>query len=471
MRISSGVITRSISFVAVDSTDFTTRETGLTGFTVYRSRDGSTPVLMTTPTVTELSSANTPGVYSLLLDEDMTILSGADNQEMTFHITASGMAPVTRTIELYRPKITLGQTLTVDSGIGQSSVQSIVANAINAASIATGALTAAKFAAGAFDAVWTVTARILTAATNITSTGGTTVPQTGDAFARVGAPVGASISVDLASVKSDVTGIKGATFDTATDSLEAIRNRGDAEWITGGAGSAPTVDEIADAVWDEAISAHLTAGSTGAALNAAGGSGDPWVTVLPGSYTAGQAGGILAAILTDTAELQGNQGDWATATGFATPTSVTDARDEVQADIADLNNLSAAQVNAEVDSALSDYDAPTKAELDAGIATISSLDAAGVRAAVGLSSADLDSQLSAVPTAIENADTLLNRDMSDVSDTNSRTPLNALRLMRNRWGTVGTTLTVRKEDDSTVAWTSVVTGDAAADPIVGSDPA
>jgi hypothetical protein len=38
--------------------------------------------------------------------------------------------------------------------------------------------------------------------------------------------------------------IKGATFDTATDSLEALRNRGDAAWITGGGGAAPTVEQI-----------------------------------------------------------------------------------------------------------------------------------------------------------------------------------------------------------------------------------
>lgn len=46
--------------------------------------------------------------------------------------------------------------------------------------IVNGVLAAASFASGAFDAVWTVTARTLTAATNITSTGGTTVPQTAD---------------------------------------------------------------------------------------------------------------------------------------------------------------------------------------------------------------------------------------------------------------------------------------------------
>ena len=59
------------------------------------------------------------------------------------------------------------------------------------------------------------------------------------------------------------------------------------------AGSA-TASAIADAVWDEALSAHLTAGSTGEALNDAGGSAaDPWTTTLPAAYSSGQAGWIL----------------------------------------------------------------------------------------------------------------------------------------------------------------------------------
>jgi hypothetical protein len=62
----------------------------------------------------------------------------------------------------------------------------------------------------------------------------------------------------------------------------------------------PTAAAIADAVWDETIGDHLTGGSTGAALNAAGSAGDPWTTTLPGSYTGSQAGKILADILTDT---------------------------------------------------------------------------------------------------------------------------------------------------------------------------
>lgn len=115
MRIASGVTDQYVYFVAVDSTDLKTRETGLTTFTVYRSRNGGAAAAMTTPTINETDSTNMPGVYELLLDEDMTIDSGDDTQEMVFHITQADMAPVTRTIELYRPKITAGNTLGVAS--------------------------------------------------------------------------------------------------------------------------------------------------------------------------------------------------------------------------------------------------------------------------------------------------------------------------------------------------------------------
>ena len=115
MRIPSGTTDQYIYFVAVDATDFTTRETGLSSFTVYRSRNGGAAAAMTTPTINEVDATNMPGVYELLLDEDMTIDAGDDSQEMVFHITATGMAPVTRTIELYRPKITAGNTLDVTS--------------------------------------------------------------------------------------------------------------------------------------------------------------------------------------------------------------------------------------------------------------------------------------------------------------------------------------------------------------------
>ena len=98
------------------------------------------------------------------------------------------------------------------------------------------------------------------------------------------------------------------------------------------------------------------------------------------------------------------------------------------------------------------------------------LDAAGTRSAIGLASANLDTQLDALPTATENADALLKRDLSTVTGEADRSPLNAIRFLRNKWSISGTTLTVTKEDDSTTAWTATVTATPGADPITGNDP-
>ena len=116
MRIPTGVTDQVIYFVAVDATDLKTRETGLTTFTVYRSRNGGTATAMATPTVTELSAANMPGVYKLLLDEDMDIDADNESEEYCVHITQASMAPVTRTFELYRPDPRVVHTGTADAG-------------------------------------------------------------------------------------------------------------------------------------------------------------------------------------------------------------------------------------------------------------------------------------------------------------------------------------------------------------------
>lgn len=69
------------------------------------------------------------------------------------------------------------------------------------------------------------------------------------------------------------------------------------------------------------------------------------------------------------------------------------------------------------------------------------------------------------------ADALLKRDWSSVSGEASRSVINALRFLRNKWSISGTTLTVTKENDATSAWTAILSTDAAADPVTGSDPA
>lgn len=62
-------------------------------------------------------------------------------------------------------------------------------------------------------------------------------------------------------------------------------------------GDLVTAASCAKAVWDALLSEHLSSGSTGEALNAAGGAGDPWITTLPGGYTNSQAGAIIDKIL------------------------------------------------------------------------------------------------------------------------------------------------------------------------------
>jgi hypothetical protein len=72
----------------------------------------------------------------------------------------------------------------------------------------------------------------------------------------------------------------------------------------------------------------------------------------------------------------------------------------------------------------------------------------------------------ATPTDI--ADTLLKRDLSAVTGEAARSPINALRRLRNKVSVTGGTATVTKEDDTTSAWTAAVTGTPA---VTNVDPA
>lgn len=333
MRIASGVTDQVIYFVAVDATDLNTRETGLTGFTVQRSRNGSALTAMTTPTVTEVSAANAPGVYTLLLDEDMTIGAGNETEAMMFHITATGMAPVTREIELYRPKITSGNTLGVAADGDLLEVNTLTGHTVQTGDsfARLGAPSGASIAADIGD-VPTVTefnARTLPAAAyfdpaadtvaNVTTVATLTghTPQTGDSFARLGAPVGASLSADIAVIDANVDaiparfdGIEGATFSSATDSLEAIRDRGDAAWITGGGGGItqslnvqpmipPAIDLANTATWrlglmlvnaldDLPTTAEITPGTINIDRKAQGATS--WTSVVSGAACSEAAG-------------------------------------------------------------------------------------------------------------------------------------------------------------------------------------
>lgn len=158
-------------------------------------------------------------------------------------------------------------------------------------------------------------------------------------------------------------------------------------------GSAPSAATIAAAVWEEPIASHSgTSGSTAEALAAAGASGDPWITALPGGYSAGQAGYIV-----------GNALD-AAISSRASQTSVNAIDDFVDTEVAAIK-----AVTDKLDTTLeltSDGQIFTAAALQNAPATPAGLDAAGVRAAVGLASANLDTQLADLPTNAELATAL-----------------------------------------------------------------
>jgi len=88
--------------------------------------------------------------------------------------------------------------------------------AITATSIASGALTAAKFASGAFDAVWSVTARLLSAGTNIVLAKGVGITGFND--------VAAGAAMTLTSGERDA--IADATLDRANAIETGITLRG-----------------------------------------------------------------------------------------------------------------------------------------------------------------------------------------------------------------------------------------------------
>lgn len=120
----------------------------------------------------------------------------------------------------------------------------------------------------------------------------------------------------------------------------------------------PTASENADAVWDETLSGHLTGGSTGNALNAAGSAGDPWSTALPGAYSAGTAGKILGDNLNATVGSRATQTSVDTLAGYVdTEVAAIKAKtDNLPSDPADASDIAASfvTVNSKLD-ALDDY--------------------------------------------------------------------------------------------------------------------
>lgn len=242
-------------------------------------------------------------------------------------------------------------------------------------------------------------------------TAATSTAQTGDCFARLGAPAGASVSADIAAIEAqtDDIGVAGAG-------------------LTGIPWNAAWDAEVQSEVQDAIEANHLD-------------------HLLAATYDPASKPGAADALLNELVENDGG---------------------------------------------VARYSANALEQAPSG-----GLDAAGVRAAVGLAAANLDTQLTAIddaidtevaaikaktdlipaapaavgdiPTAVQNADALLNRNINGGGN-GTRTVEESLAFLRNKWSISGTTLTVYDVDDSTPLWTATVSTNAAADPVTGNDP-
>jgi hypothetical protein len=141
---------------------------------------------------------------------------------------------------------------------------------------------------------------------------------------------------------------------------------------------------------------------------------------------------------------------WSTAartlTGFGT--LVADVWGYATRVITGLSTAAKAEVNAEADTALADYDPPTDAELDAGFAALEN------------------------PTVTEIADGVLSRAISNVEGSATfRSLAGAVAKLVNKVAIAGSTLTVYKTNDTSAMGTQEITTDEAAKPIVAVDTA
>lgn len=330
------------------------------------------------------------------------------------------------------------------------------------------------------------------------------VNQTGDNYARLGAPAGASASADIAAVKAVLpaalvsgridasVGAMAAAVVTAaaiaTDAIGAAELAADAASEIATAVRTELAVELARV--DAAITtrtkpadtqARVTLVDTTTTLTNAPSDSSGVTTLLSrlSALRAGYLDNLSAGAVALEASLQG----LITTVGVA-GAGLTAADDAVIAAIAALNNLSLANVRTAVGLASANLDTQLAAiavyidtEVAAILAKVNNLpsdpadasDIAALFSAIAASLAALS-----IPTTAQIADKLLGRNLAGGSD-GVRTVQDALRFSRNKVTIVpinatSGTLTVYAEDDTTPAWTGVVTR-ASADALSAVDPA
>jgi hypothetical protein len=144
----------------------------------------------------------------------------------------------------------------------------------------------------------------------------------------------------------------------------------------------------------------------------------------------------------------------------------------IETDTAEIGTAGAGLTNINLPNQTMDIVGSITGDLTGSVGSI----AAGGIAAASFAAGAVDAAALSADAGTELADALLNRNMATGTDSGSdtvRTVRQALRILRNMVDlqTTPGTMDVKKEDDSTSSWTAVLTTDAAAEPIVKTNPA
>lgn len=327
--------------------------------------------------------------------------------------------------------------------------------------VASGVIASASFAANALDAVWSTATRVLTAGTNIVLAKGTGVTGFNDLSA---AQVNAE--ADTALSDAGVTTARTGYLDNLSGGAVAL-----ASSLATLAGKFTGITLVAE--WLGLIAGKQTGNSTARTELRATGAGS-------GTFDE----------TTDSQEAIRDRGDsaWTTATGFSTldAAGVRSAVGLASANLDTQLSAIAGYIDTEVAAILTKIGTPS-ADLAADIAAIYAkvdTEVAAILAAVDTEVAAIKAKtdnlpaapaaVGDIPTAVQNADALLGRNLAGGSN-GGRTVKDALRVLRNKVVIVpidetSGTINVYDEADAVVIWSGTVTR-AAVDAMTAVDPA
>lgn len=402
--------------VAVKASD----GTALTGATIsgYRSIDGAAQAAIT-GTITELAN----GQYKVALSQADT-----NGNNIGFLFTATSMIPVGYTVITTAADPTdavrFGLTALPNANAGANGgLPTGDANARVAVQVGTGAgqinssggkvpatLASTDVTGNVAADVQTIKTQAVTCAAGVTvlasvGTAATSTAQTGDSYARLGAPAGASVSADIAAVNAKTTNLPAAPASTTN--------------IT--AGTITTVTNLTNAP---------TAGDFTATMKTSLNAATPSVTVSDKTGFSLSAAGVQA---------------------------IWDALTSALTTVGSIGKLLVTNIDAAI-SSRSTYAGGAVASVTAAVTVGTNNDKTGYALTSAYDPAKTAAQPSDVPTAAANATALL--DSTDAIET-GWTPRKALRIILAALGgklsgAATTTVTVRNATDTTDRITATV---------------